>query len=81
MIGALRMTRVVLDGRNRFTKVVRITQTQKRNARRREKIMKENAAIIREGREALDRLNAKILAEQQAEANAAASTGNQADTK
>lgn len=57
---------MLLDGRNRFSKVVRITQTQKRNTRRRIKIVQENAAIIREGREALDRVNAKIIAEYKA---------------
>lgn len=44
---------MVLDGRNRFPVNVKYTQTRKRNHRKREKIMRENARIIREGREAL----------------------------
>lgn len=50
-----RATRVVLDGRNRFPVDIKYTQTRKRNTRKRVKIMKENAKIIREGREALSR--------------------------
>lgn len=53
--GVLRATRVVLDGRNRFPVNLKYTQTRKRNDRKRIKILKENAAIIREGREALTR--------------------------
>lgn len=51
--GVLRATRVALDGRNRFPVNIKYTQTRKRNDRKRLKILKENAAIIREGREAL----------------------------
>lgn len=61
MIGVMRATRFVMDGRNRFSKVIRLSQSQKRNSRMRIKIIQENAAIIREGREALDRVNAKII--------------------
>lgn len=57
------MTRVLLDGRNRFSKVIRITQTQKRNKRQKIKVIQENFAIIREGKEALDRVNAKLMKE------------------
>lgn len=53
--GVLRATRVLLDGRNRFPVNLKYTQTRKRNDRRRIKILKENALIIREGREALRR--------------------------
>lgn len=62
-LGALRVTRIVLDGRNRFTKVIRLSQAQKRNARARLKLVQENAAIIREGKAALDRVNARIMAD------------------
>lgn len=62
-VGAFRMTRVLLDGRNRFSKVIRISQTQKRNKRRKIKVIQENFAIIREGKEALDRVNANIMKE------------------
>lgn len=51
--GVLRATRIVLDGRNRFPVNIKYTQTRKRNDRKRIKILQENAAIIREGREAL----------------------------
>lgn len=53
------MTRVALDGRNRFPVNIKYTQTRKRNDRRREAILKENARIIREGKEALTRRLAK----------------------
>lgn len=51
--GVLRATRVVLDGRNRFPVNIKYTQTRKANDRKRIKNLQENAAIIREGREAL----------------------------
>lgn len=63
MLGAFRTSLILRDGRNRFSKVIRMTQTRKRNSRERIKIIQENAAIIREGREALDRVNARIIAE------------------
>lgn len=68
--GVLRATRVVLDGRNRFPVNLKYTQTRKRNDRKRIKILKENAAIIREGREALMRKAEKE------EALKAANSGN-----
>lgn len=57
--GVFRATRVVLDGRNRFPVNLKYTQTRKRNDRRRVAVLKENARIIREGREALERRLAK----------------------
>lgn len=51
--GALRVTTVLLDGRNRYPINIRLTQTRKRNDRKRLAVMQENAAIIREGRNAL----------------------------
>lgn len=57
--GVLRATRFVLDGRNRFPVNIKYTQTRKRNDRRRVAILKENARIIREGREALEQRLAK----------------------
>lgn len=62
MLGAFRATRTLLDGRNLFTKKVKMTQTRKRNSRKRVKIIQENAAIIREGREALAAVNARLAA-------------------
>lgn len=53
--GALRATRVALDGRNRFPISVPSTQTRRRNDRKRLDIIQENARIIREGRRALMR--------------------------
>ncbi len=73
-VGAFRISRILLDGRNRFTKVVKISQTQKRNTRKRLKIVQENAAIIREGKEALDRVNARIISEHHAAAQQSAAT-------
>lgn len=50
-----RATQVLFDGRNRFPINIKLTQTRKRNDRKRLAIMQENAAIIREGRRALMR--------------------------
>lgn len=63
----IRVTQVVMDGRNRFPVNIRLSQTRKRNDRKRLAIMQENATIIREGRRALmQRLfrekNEKIIA-------------------
>jgi Mitochondrial ribosomal protein L31 len=60
MLGAFRASRVLLDGRNLFTKKVRMTQTRKRNARKRLRQMMDNAEVIREGRSALTAVNARI---------------------
>jgi hypothetical protein len=62
MFGAFRATRVTLDARNLFTKKIKFTQTRKRNARLRNRVVLENAAIIREGREALAAVNARLIA-------------------
>lgn len=59
------MTRVVLDGRNRFPVDIKYTQTRKRNDRRRVKILKYNAMILREGREALTKRLEKEKAQMQ----------------
>lgn len=67
--GVFRSTRVLLDGRNRFPVNVKYTQTRKRNTRQKVKIMKENAKIIREGREALRK---RLLVEQQSQTPAEA---------
>lgn len=72
-----RATRVLLDGRNRFSKVVRISQMQKRNTRRRIKIVQQNSVIIREGRQALNKVNARIIAEYEAGVAAAANAGSE----
>lgn len=63
MFGAFRGTRILLDARNRFSKVVPYTQTRKRNDRKRIKILKENSRVIREGRDALAVVNARSAAE------------------
>jgi hypothetical protein len=62
MLGAFRASRVLLDARNMFTKKVRLTQTRKRNARRRTRQMMDNAEVLREGRIALDAVNVRIMA-------------------
>jgi hypothetical protein len=61
MLGAFRASRVLLDARNMFTKKVRMTQTRKRNARKRLRQMIDNAEVIREGRTALTTVNARIV--------------------
>ena len=61
MLGAMRASRVLLDARNRFSKTVKLTQTQKRNKRDKLRIVVENAKIIREGEAALGVVNAKLL--------------------
>lgn len=68
MLGAFRASRVVCDARNQFTKNAnkRLSQAQKRNARRALKIVQENAAIIREGRVALAAVNDRLKAASEA---------------
>lgn len=65
MLGAFRASRILCDARNQFTKNAnkRLSQAQKRNARRRLKIVQENAAIIREGRVALAAVNERLRAQ------------------
>ena len=65
MLGALRAGRMILDGRIRFTKKLKLTPTRKRNDRKRIKILMENSLILREGREAFVKLNARLAAEGQ----------------
>lgn len=60
---ALRATRVVLDGRNRFPVRLVPTRTRRRNDRKRLAIIQENASIIREGRKALMRRIARETSE------------------
>lgn len=76
MMGAFRGTRVLYDARNQFTKNAnkRLSQAQKRNARRALKIIQENAAIIREGRAALAAVNARLKAASDAGIQAASAT-------
>lgn len=61
MFGAFRGSMIANDARNQFTKTQKMTQTRKRNARRRTKVVMENAAIIREGRAALKAVNERIM--------------------
>lgn len=57
--GVFRGTRILLDGRNRFPINIKYTQTRKRNDRKRIAVLKENARILREGKEALESRIAK----------------------
>lgn len=68
MLGAFRASRILCDARNQFTKNAnkRLSQAQKRNARRALKIVQENAAIIREGRVALAAVNDRLRAASEA---------------
>jgi PleD family two-component response regulator len=64
MFGVFRSSPILRDARNQFTKNAnkRMSQTQKRNARRAMKVVMENADILREGRAALAAANARIMA-------------------
>lgn len=74
---AFRVTQVLLDGRNRFPINIKLTQTRKRNDRKRLAIMQENAAIIREGRRALmRRLTREKMGSQAAGPSAATGSGS-----
>lgn len=44
-------------------KTRRVTQTRKANSRKRAKIVLENQIILREGREAFEKLNERLAAE------------------
>lgn len=46
---------MVFDGRNRFPVNLKYTKTRKRNDKKRIKILKGNAMIIREGKDALQK--------------------------
>jgi hypothetical protein len=78
MFGAFRSTLILCDARNQFTKNAnkRLSQCQKRNARRAAKIVMENARILREGRAALAAVNARLLT---AARNASAERGSVAE--
>lgn len=77
---AFRVTQVLFDGRNRFPINIKLTQTRKRNDRKRLAIMQENASIIREGRRALMRRLTREKMESQAAGMSAATRSDSAES-